>query len=149
MQEGGHGEVRSSSTVVATKASSSGPASHSESQQALAMARPATASGVHLGSASGARCRTPAGRLPEPGPKAMRRSSGWIASELDAKQPAAAGGNPVVAKVVARTNSRSSSVSHSETSVFYWRVFLNLSCVYPMNFGGMSPFLILKILMGL
>jgi hypothetical protein len=101
----------------ATKASS-GPVSHSQSQQALAMARPATASGARPGSASGTRCRTPAGRLPEPtGPKAMRRSWGWTAGESDAKEPAASG-NPVVSKVMAKTHSRSSSVSHSETSVF-------------------------------
>ena len=98
-----------------TKASS-GSVSHS--QQAMAMARPATARGTRPGSASGTRCRTPAGRLPEPaGPKAMRRSWGWTAAELDAKE-AAASGNPVVPKVMAKTHSRSSSVSHSETSVF-------------------------------
>jgi len=106
----------------ATKASS-GSVSHS--QQAMAMARPATARGTRPGSASGTRCRTPAGRLPEPaGPKAMRRSWGWTAAELDAKE-AAASGNPVVAKV--KTHSRSSSVSHSETTVcVYWCVFLNM-----------------------
>ncbi|CAD6257213.1 unnamed protein product [Miscanthus lutarioriparius] len=93
----------------ATKVSS-GLVSHSQSQQALAMARPATASGARPGSASsGTRCRTPAGRLPEPaGPKAMRRSWGWTAAELDAKE-AAASGNPVVSKVMAKTHSRSSS----------------------------------------
>lgn len=99
---------------------SSGPVSHSHS--ALAMARLATASGARPGSASGTRCRTPAGRLPDPaGPKAMRRSWGWTAGELDAKEPASS--NPVVAKVVAaKTHSRSSSVSLSETSVLFFRI---------------------------
>lgn len=103
----------------ATKASS-GPGSHSQSQQALAMARPATASGARPGSASGTRCRTPAaaGSLPVPssGPKATRRSWGWTSGDSDVKEPPA-NGNPVVApKVVAKTHSRSSSVSHSETT---------------------------------
>jgi len=109
---------------------SSGPVSHSQSQQALAMARPGTASGARPGSASGTRCRTSAGRLPEPaGPKAMRRSWGWTgtAAELDAKEPAASG-NPVVARVVAKTHSRSSSVSHSRlgNQCVYWPMVLNM-----------------------
>ncbi|PAN42320.1 hypothetical protein PAHAL_8G103900 [Panicum hallii] len=82
------------------------PLSAAAAAPAKAVARPATASGARPGSASGQRCRTSAGRLPEPGPKAMRRSWGWT-GDVDAKEK---GGNPVAAKVVAKTQPRSSSV---------------------------------------
>ncbi|CAL4988486.1 unnamed protein product [Urochloa decumbens] len=88
---------------AAVKANS-GSVSHS--QQAMA-ARPATASGARPGSAAGQRSRSSAGRIPEPGPKAMRRSWGWTTSAVDAKEKGR--GNPVAAKVVAKTHSRSSS----------------------------------------
>ncbi|OEL23232.1 hypothetical protein BAE44_0015749 [Dichanthelium oligosanthes] len=91
----------SSAAAVLTKADS-GSVSHSQQE----MARPATASGARPGSASGPRCRTSAGRLPEPGPKAMRRSWGRTGG-VDAKEKGS--GNPVAAKVVAKTHSRSSS----------------------------------------
>nr|TKV99429.1 hypothetical protein SEVIR_8G042550v2 [Setaria viridis] len=103
-----------SSAAMSAKANS-GSVSHSQQ----AMARPATASGARPGSAAGPRCRTSAGRLREPGPKATRRNWGWTGSVV-AKEKGSS--NPVAAK----THSRSSSVSHLkfQTSVSYWRVFL-------------------------
>ncbi|XP_039778281.1 uncharacterized protein LOC120645565 [Panicum virgatum] len=83
------------------------PLSAAVAAPAKAMVRPATASGARPGSASGQRCGTSAGRLPEPpGAKAMRRSWGWTGG-VDAKEKS---GNPVAAKVMAKTQSRSSSV---------------------------------------
>ncbi|KAF8645557.1 hypothetical protein HU200_066149 [Digitaria exilis] len=79
----------------------------SVSQSHQVMARPATASGARPGSASGTRCRTSAGKLPEPGPKAMRRSWGWTGG-ADVKEKGT--GNPVAAKVGTKINTRSSSV---------------------------------------
>jgi len=90
------------------------PLSSAVAAPAKAMVRPATASGARPGSASGQRCGTSAGRLPEPGAKAMRRSWGWT-GDVDAKEK---GGNPVAAKVVAKAQSRSSSVSsHSISNI--------------------------------
>ncbi|TKW00391.1 hypothetical protein SEVIR_8G105800v4 [Setaria viridis] len=86
-----------SSAAMSAKANS-GSVSHSQQ----AMARPATASGARPGSAAGPRCRTSAGRLREPGPKAMRRNWGWTGG-VDAKEKGSS--NPVAAK----THSRSSS----------------------------------------
>ncbi|CAO2146234.1 unnamed protein product [Urochloa humidicola] len=77
-------------------------------QSDQAMSRPGTASGARPGSAAGPRSRSSAGtgRLPEPGPKGMRKSWGWTGG-VDAKEKGS--GNPVSAKVVAKTHSRSSS----------------------------------------
>ncbi|RCV37195.1 hypothetical protein SETIT_8G043400v2 [Setaria italica] len=86
-----------SSAAMSAKANS-GSVSHSQQ----AMARPATASGARPGSAAGPRCRTSAGRLREPGPKATRRNWGWTGSVV-AKEKGSS--NPVAAK----THSRSSS----------------------------------------
>ncbi|CAO2148671.1 unnamed protein product [Urochloa humidicola] len=75
---------------------------------AKAMSRPGTASGARPGSAAGPRSRSSAGmgRLPEPGPKGLRRSWGWTGG-MDVKEKGS--GNPVSAKVAAKTHSRSSS----------------------------------------
>jgi hypothetical protein len=90
------------------------PLSSAVAAPAKAMVRPATASGARPGSASGQRSGASAGRLPEPGANAMRRSWGWT-GDVDAKEK---GGNPVAAKVVAKAQSRSSSVSsHSISNI--------------------------------
>ena len=89
------------------------PLSSAVAAPAKAMVRPATASGARPGSASGQRSGASAGRLPEPGAKAMR--SWGSTGGVDAKEK---GGNPVAAKVVAKAQSRSSSVSsHSISNI--------------------------------
>ncbi|KAJ1254181.1 hypothetical protein BS78_K108400 [Paspalum vaginatum] len=93
----------SSSPAAVSMKPSSGPVSQSKQ----AIARPATASGARPGSAAGPRCRTSAGRLPEPGPKAMRRSWGWATDGADPKEQGK--GDSVGAKVLGKTQSRSSS----------------------------------------
>ncbi|CAO2152177.1 unnamed protein product [Urochloa humidicola] len=85
-----------------------GPPPLSSAAAAKAMSRPGTASGARPGSAAGPKSRSSAGtgRLPEPGPKGLRRSWGWTGG-TDVKEKGS--GNPVSAKVAAKTHSTSSS----------------------------------------